>query len=308
MRKLPPLNSIRAFEAAARNRSFTAAATELCVTMTAVSHQIRHLEEQLGQKLFERTPREVRLTALGEKLYPALRDGFDRFAEAFEQIHDRNGRESLTVTTTRAFAERWLMPRLPGFTGAAPGVDVHVEATEELVDLRRSDVDVAIRYGHQPKDDLSSTLLLQDMYGPVASADCPGIASRQIEDYRSMPLLAYKWVNRALDAPDWARWLEAAGKPPVDTFRVSWFNDESLAMHAMERGMGPLLCSDIMTEDAVRERRAVRLDGPLLPGFGYHLAYLPGRHRRRPVARFCEWLRAEAADFIERPRRLAVVP
>lgn len=305
MRKLPPLNSIRAFEAAARNRSFTAAAAELCVTVTAVSHQIRHLEEQLGQKLFERTPREVTLTALGEKLYPALRDGFDRFAEAFEELHDRNGHEAVSVTTTRAFAERWLMPRLPDFAQAFPTIDVHVEASEELVDLRRSDVDVAIRYGLNPGADLSSTLLLRDMYCPVVATASKAITSRRLEDYRGMPLLAYKWFNRALDGPGWGQWLEAAGKHPVDHFRLSWFNDESLALHAMERGLGPLLCSDIMTADAVGEGTLARLEGPALAGFGYHLAYLPARRRKRALTRFCEWLRGEAADFVDRSKRIA---
>ncbi len=306
MRKLPPLNSLRAFEAAARNRSFTAAATELCVTVTAISHQIRHLEEQLGQKLFERTPREVTLTDLGEKLYPGLRDGFDRFADAFDRLRDTRGQESLTVTTTRAFAERWLMPRLLSFTSALPGIDVHVEATEELVDLRRSSADVAIRYGHQPSEDLSSALLLQDMYCPVVSLGCATTSSQEFDEYKGMPLLAYKWFNRGLSGPSWEQWLQAADKPPIETFRISWFNDESLAIHAMERGMGPLLCSDIMTEDATRERRLIRLDGPALPGFGYHLTYLQGRRRKRPVARFCDWLHAQAAEFVEqRPARAA---
>ncbi len=304
MRKLPPLNSIRAFEAAARNRSFTAAASELCVTVTAISHQIRQLEDQLGQKLFERTPREVTLTALGERLFPAVRDGFDRFAEGFEALHDRGGREGLTVTTTRAFAERWLMPRLADFAAAFPGCDVQVDASEEVVDLRRSDVDVAVRYGRGPYSDLSSQLLLQDLHIPVVGTGSREIASRRLEDYRSMPLLAFKWVNPALDGPNWNKWLEAAGKP-TDAFRISWFNDESLAIHAMERGIGPLLCSDVMAEDALSERRAIRLDGPALEGFGYHLVHLPGRRRKRAVARFCEWLRAQAADFTDRSSQLA---
>lgn len=306
MRKLPPLNSLRAFEAAARNGSFTAAADELCVTVTAISHQIRHLEEQIGQKLFERTPREVVLTQLGASLYPALRDGFDRFADAFDRLRDTPGQESLTVTTTRAFAERWLMPRLPGFMSSLPGIDVHVEATDEVVDLRRSNADVAIRYGHQPSEDLASALLLRDTYGPVVATGLAVTASRDLDDYSSLPLLAYKWFNPALNGPGWKQWLEASGKSSVETLRISWFNDESLAIHAMERGMGPLLCSDILTQDAIRDGRLTRLDGPALPGFGYHLTYLHGRRRKRPVARFCEWLHAQAAEFVDRqPARSA---
>jgi LysR family transcriptional regulator, glycine cleavage system transcriptional activator len=105
MRKLPPLNSLRAFEAAGRNLSFTIAANELCVTVTAVSHQIKHLEEQIGRKLFIRTPREVKLTETGERLLPWLREGFDRLADAFDNIQSQSASNSINITTTRAYRD-----------------------------------------------------------------------------------------------------------------------------------------------------------------------------------------------------------
>src|SRR5690606_3651969 len=125
MRKIPPLNSIRAFEAVARHQSFTAAAEELCVTVAAVSHQVRQLEEGLGQKLLERG-RQVRLTAAGQTLYPLLRDGFDQIAHAFALISPPARGDAIQLSTTRAFAERWLMPRLARFNAIHPDILVPV--------------------------------------------------------------------------------------------------------------------------------------------------------------------------------------
>jgi LysR family glycine cleavage system transcriptional activator len=296
MRKLPPLNAIRAFEAAARNRSFTAAASELCVTVTAVSHQIRHLEDQIGQKLFERTPRAVTLTLLGEKLFPALREGFDRFAEAFEELDENSSGDTLTVTTTRAFAERWLMPRLSRFTRAYPELGVNVEGADALVDLRTANADVAIRYGMPAGDELYSLPLLDDVYHPTVATGPGSIASSRIEDYRPGPLLTYKWHNRSIDCPTWAKWLRAAGKPDED-YRLSWINEESLALHALERGFGPLLCSSVMVSEGIKDGRLMRLDGPDLKGFSYRIAYVPTRKTKRAIGKFTDWLRSEASEF-----------
>lgn len=305
MRKIPPLNAIRAFEAAARNRSFTAAASELCVTVTAISHQIRHLEEQIGQKLFERTPRAVALTLLGERLYPVLRDGFDRFAEAFEELEDRSQGDTLTVTSTRAFAERWLMPRLSRFTRSFPGLSVNVEGSDALVDLRTANADVAIRYGMPAGEELSSLPLLTDVYHAAVVIPTDARASTRIEDYMTRPLLAYQWHNRSIDCPTWAKWLRAAGKAGGEGCRLSWINDESLALHAMERGFGPLLCSSVMVAEGIENGRLARIDGPDLPGFSYRVAFVPTRRTKRTIGKFTDWLRGEAADFTNAYNSLA---
>lgn len=297
MRRLPPLNSIRAFEAAARNRSFTSAANELCVTVTAVSHQVKNLEDQIGRKLFERTPREVRLTPVGERLFPLLRDGFDRFAEAFDDVDEQRSAHSISVSTTRAFAERWLMPRLPKFSTMFPQVSVNVEGTEEVVDLHENGVDIAIRYGRTNDPSLVGTRLLPDSYRAVVRAS-EGETSNLESAMRARPLLAYRWHLRTDDLPSWSRWMAAAGLGDSSDYRIAWYNDESMAMHAMEQGMGPLLCSDVLVADAVRSGTLRYLDGPSLDGFGFKIVHAPMRRMKPAMGHFVEWIREEADAFL----------
>jgi LysR family transcriptional regulator, glycine cleavage system transcriptional activator len=296
MRKLPPLNAIRAFEAAARNRSFTSAANELCVTVTAVSHQIKNLEDQIGRKLFDRTPREVRLTAVGERLFPLLRDGFDRFAEAFDEIGNQRSGQSITVSTTRAFAERWLMPRLEHFNRIHPDVIVNVEGTEEVADLYEQGIDLAIRYGRTADPSLTSISLLNDHYMAVCRRDGMS-AAPQVTDFKTRGLLAYRWKQRADDFPSWARWMQMHGLDGLLDYRVCWYNDESLAMHAMERGMGPLLCSNVLVADSIQTGVLQALEGPVLEGFGFRIVHPPMRRMKRSLADFIDWLRQEAALY-----------
>ncbi len=294
MRKLPSLNAVRAFEATARHRSFTQAANELCVTVTAVSHQVRHLEAMLGLKLFERSARALNLTAAGETLFPLLRDGFDRLADAFALLDDSRSADAVTVSTTRAFGERWLMPRLSAFNAAFPAITVHVDASEEVMDLRAEGIDLAIRYG-QPPADQRAAVLLEDVYVAVAAqALCPAGRAPAIADMRERPLLAYRWKNRALAAPDWQSWLAQALSAAAPDLRLSWFSEETLALHAADRGLGPLLCSSILVDDALRAGSLVQLEGAPLPGYSYRLVE-GGTPRKRSAVLFRDWLREEAA-------------
>lgn len=298
MRKLPPLNAIRVFEAAARNRGFTAAANELCVSVTAVSHHIRHLEEIVGVKLFERRGRTIALSPTGERLYPMLRDGFDLLANAFAEVNERKSGAALTVTTTCAFAERWLMPRLPAFAAICPDVVVNVDASETIADLRSEGIDVAIRYGpghaSEPGD-----ILLEDEYIPVAVASlCPDGREASIDDFSGRPLLGYHWKNAAFDGPTWSKWLSADGRKPSGDFRVSWFSEEHLAINAAERGFGPVLCSNVLVADQLKDRTLQRLDGPALDGFKYRLLFATASTRKQSARLFAEWLRSEAASSL----------
>jgi LysR family glycine cleavage system transcriptional activator len=289
LRKLPPLNAIRAFEAAARRRSFTAAAEELGVTVTAVSHQVRLLEQTLGQRLFQRSGRAIALSAAGERIYPKLRDGFDILADAFAENRERRAGETITLATTRAFAERWLMPRLDRFAAIAPDVVVSIDASEDLADLSADGIDLAVRYGLQRQD---GTQLLADSYCAVAAADiCPNDAP-VIADFAGRPLLAYRWRNATLDGPDWNRWF---GRPLPEGTRISWHSEETLALQAAERGFGPLLCSAVLVADRIAAGSLRRLQGPMLGGYGFRLLIGPAGRRKRSVAAFADWLRAEAS-------------
>ncbi|WP_339515397.1 LysR family transcriptional regulator [Pseudomonas sp. RL_15y_Pfl2_60] len=298
MRKIPPLNSVRAFEAVARHQSFSAAADELSVTVAAVSHQVRQLEDGLGQKLLERG-RSVSLTAAGKTIYPLLRDGFDQIAQAFALLAAPKAKDTIEVSTTRAFAERWLMPRLARFNAIYPNLVVSIHASEKVVDMRSAAADLAIRYG--PVDaDARGTVLFADSYIAVAHKSiCPAGRQARIDDFYNRPLLAFKWKNQALSVPSWAAWLAQVDHDSSLELRTSWYSEETLALHAVEQGLGPLLCSKVLIEDGLRSGQICRLEGPSLPGFSYHLVEGAAYASHNSLALFKDWLLGEAASFRE---------
>ena len=294
MRRLPALNSIRAFESAARHQSFTLAAAELSVTVTAISHQVRQLEACIGHKLFERHGRVVVLTTVGNALYPSLRQGFDQIAQAFALVAGPGDAQDIHLSTTRAFAERWLVPRLGRFNDLFPELMVHLHGSEKVEDLSAEGYDLAIRYGPKDRGE-RETVILEDRYIAVADQGLfPDTLSSTIDDFRQRPLLAYKWNNTAMIAPSWAAWLQGHHRGSDKDFRISWYSDETLALHAAGRGLGPLLCSDVLIDEELRSGRMRKIDGPSLPGFAYRLIERPTP--KRSVRRFIDWLKQEALE------------
>ena len=177
MNRLPPLIELRAFEAAARHVSFKKAAVELGVTPTAISHQIRLLEQYCGRALFRRRPRPLSLTEAGARLFPVVRDGLDAFSVALGAIRRQSDRQPLRVTTTNAFASRWLVPRLPRWRKVRPDAPLDVIGTDGVLDLHAGDADVAIRYAtgrREPKEDIAEEFL-SDCFWPGAVARLVGI-------------------------------------------------------------------------------------------------------------------------------------
>ncbi len=298
-RKLPPLNAVRIFESAARNMSFTAAAHELNITTAAVSHQMRHLEEFLGHALFERSSRKIKLSPVGERMLPLLTEGFDRLADAFEEIDERKSASVVAVTTTRSFAERWLLPRLPKLRALYPNTLINLDASDTVVDLSAREADIAIRYGRGHDDGLRSIKLFDDRYLAICHSsiwDSP--VQPKLADLNPRPLLAYRYLNQSLNPPDWGRWFEEAGLDRSE-FRVSWFNEEGLSIQAMEHGYGALLCSDVLVQDHLLSGVCRRIDGPSLEGLRYRALVAPMGARKKGVQTFIDWLCAEAAEFSE---------
>src|SRR5207344_2881314 len=164
MNKLPPLIELRAFDAAARHLSFKKAAAELGVTPTAISHQIRLLERYCGRALFRRRPRPLSLTEAGARLSPVIRDGLEAFAAAIAAVRREGDKQPLRVTTTNAFASRWLVPRLPRWRKARPDAPLDVIGTDSVLDLRAGDADVAIRYARTSPTDGIAKEFLRDSY------------------------------------------------------------------------------------------------------------------------------------------------
>ncbi len=291
MRKLPPLAALRAFEAAARHLSFKRAAGELGVTPTAISHQIRLLEATLGRRLFVRQVRRIDLTPAARRLYPVLRDGFDRFEDAITELGAPR-REVLTLSATPLFTARWLVPRVDSFRAANPSIDLRLHATLEPVDLSAGEADAAIRYGRGPFPGLVSDPLVAQSFVPICS---PVLGLKRPEQLRDIPLLHHEWRQQGPDTPTWERWGQVAGVDGVDWSKGVTFTDEGHVIQAAIAGHGVALLSPLLLSAELEVGSLSQPFGPVLPGVHFHLVRPEGaRHAARSAA-LEAWLRATLA-------------
>ena len=298
MDSLPPLNAVRAFEAAARHLSIKGAATELGVTPGAVSQQVRNLEDGLGLALFDRRHRGLVLTAEGQRYFPVLRAAFRHIAEATAELRPAQGRRVLTISCPRAFAALWLVPRLGRFQARMPAADVHVGTTSRLVDFTRERVDCAVRHGLGVYDGLAADRLLDDNLVPVCG---PGLAAadpplRRIADLAGQRLLH----DESRD--DWRLWLAAAaagagtGALEVDWRRGPTFSDSTLAIAAAIAGQGvALVHEDLVTQEVAAGRLVKPFAVTLRGALAYYLVYPPAHRRRPELAAFRDWILEEAS-------------
>jgi LysR family glycine cleavage system transcriptional activator len=299
MRKLPPLGSLRAFEAAARSMSFREAATELRVTPTAISHQIRLLEDICGQPLFRRRPRPLVLTAAGERLFPAIRNGFDGFATAIASASAGVGQRTLRVTSPNAFASRWLIPRLPKWREEHPKIPLEIIGTDSVLDLRAGNADVAIRYARRMPPDLAAQEIFRDTFFPVCSPELLEKGTRRIEraaDLLQYPLIHFDWMNRDREAPTWSRWLATARSvdPGIPETNKAWdlsFREELHAIDAVAAGQGIAICSDVVVSRELKSGALVKAHALSLPGYGFYLVSVPSHSQRPDIDAFSAWMR-----------------
>lgn len=298
-RHLPPLNALRAFEAAARHLSFAKAAEELNVTPAAISQQVKSLEAFTGIKLFRRLTRALVLTDAGQAALPPLREGFDRLAEAAGRMTADHDSAVLTVSVTPSFAAKWLVPRLERFSSAHPEFDVRIDASEALTDFATDDVDMAIRYGAGNYDGLQSTCLMADAAYPVCS---PGLLAGPKplctpDDLRHHTLLHVQWKTQSEFQPNWSMWLKAAGVEGVDISRGPRFSYEGLSVEAAVKGMGVALALHSLVRDDLEAGRLVRPFPPSIidaTHFCYFLVCPPASAERAKVRAFRDWLVAES--------------
>ena len=300
MRKLPPLIELRAFEAAARLLSFKAAADELGVTPTAISHQIRQLETYCGQPLYRRRPRPLSLTEAGATLLPAITAGLDGFADAIAAVRAAQARQPLRITTTNAFASRWLVPRLPDWSRRQPNVPLEVIGTDSVLDLEAGDADVAIRYARSPAGQGACTELMRDAYWPVCTQDMLQAKGRiaRAADLRGHVLIHAWWAPSDGQAPTWQRWLQAARRrwrdvpDPSEMGHLS-FREELHAIEAVKAGQGIGICSDILVERELAAGTLVKALDPRLPGLGYYLVRPSRPAHSGAIDTFAAWLATE---------------
>ena len=291
-RRLPPLGALRAFEAAARLASFKRAADELAVTPTAISHQIRLLEDQLGVRLFERRTRQVALTADAAQLYPVLREGFDAFAAAVAAIAARRVRRAITLSATVSFTAKWLVPRVAAFRAAYPDFDLRLHASDDPVDLHAGVADAAIRYGHGPYPGLVCLPLIDDVFAPVCS---PRQGVHAPQDLRSQPLLHVEWRHPAARTPSWRGWCERAGLHGVEVDAGLRYTDDSHAIQAAIAGQGVALLSLALVADDLASGLLVQPFGPTLEGYRHNQVYADGGPPGAEVVALGDWLLAQVA-------------
>lgn len=298
MRRLPPLSALRAFEAAARHGSFKQAASELAVTPTAISHQIRFLEEYTGLVLFERQVRKVVLTDAGAELYPVLRDGFNAFETVFQRLGKATKQQLVTITATNAFMARWLAPRLAAFRQLHPDVDLELHGSDQAVDLGANVADLAIRYGRGPYPGMLSEPLFTDHFAPMAS---PALAADAKADLAGLPLIDFKWARAHPLNPTWKNWFAAAGLPWLARRGQLRFSDEGHAIQAALAGQGAALLSLELMADDLDAGRLLRIPGPAIPGHTYHLVRSAGHTLEPHVEAALAWLRSEAMAQVKPP-------
>jgi len=295
-RRLPPLNALRAFEAAARHLNFSRAADELSVTPGAVSQQIQNLEDYVGVALFKRTPKGLLLTDPAQIALPALREAFDRLAEAASMLTAAVDGRRLTVSVAPSFAAKWLVPRLGKFETLHPMVDVWISAGMELVDFNSGEIDIAIRYGSGRYPGLEVQRLMQETVMAVVSPELlENQPLNELEDLKGQILLHDGSPDADESCPDWTMWLAARGVRGVDGSRGPRFNQSSLVIEAAVGGRGVALAKRALAQADLDSGRLVApFQIATAVDFAYYLVFPKAKGRLPQVKAFVNWLTAEA--------------
>ncbi|MBT3436360.1 MAG: transcriptional regulator GcvA [Oceanospirillaceae bacterium] len=289
-RKLPPLNSLRAFEAAARHLSFTRAADELCVTQAAISHQVKGLEDYLGHQLFERLPRNLTLTSQGAALMPVLADVFDDMANAVASLKQEKVGSLLNVRLAPSFAAKWLSPRLKQFWQLYPEIHLCLFHAHNAVDFEREDIDLAVTYGRGDWKGVESTAIVTLDFFPVAS---PTWLANNGPISEPEQLLNATLLHDA-DPYCWNEWLRQADVKGINNKRGTTIDDTNVLIQAAIDSQGVALGSTPFVEDHLAAGRLVRLfDQVLITDYAYYVV-CPKTHLQRPDVRALkEWLLAQ---------------
>jgi LysR family transcriptional regulator, glycine cleavage system transcriptional activator len=294
--RLPSLNGLRAFEAAARHLSFTQAATELNVTQTAISHQIKRLEDELGIQLFVRQNRSLALTPQARDYLPLVRAAFDDLRLATERLVRKDGGKVLTVSTLASLAAKWLLPRLATFQEAHPDIDVRITTSASLVDFKRDDVDAAIRYGRGHWPGLRAEWLMADELFPVCS---PALLQGN-KPLRCPKDLAHHTLLHTSGGyeDDWRLWLTAADLPAsISKHSGLSFDLILMTVQAAIDGFGVALGRTSYVQDDITKGRLVVPFTIALPAnAGFYLVSPEGRTDPAKLRAFRQWLKASAQN------------
>ena len=286
-RRLPPLNAVKAFEAAARHLSFTRAAEELFVTQAAVSHQIKALEDYLGLKLFKRKNRALLLTEEGQSYFLDIKDIFSQIAESTERLLARSAIGSLTVSMSPSFAIQWLVPRLSKFSEKNPEIDVRIKAVDKEIDHLSDDVDVAIYYGEGHWPDLRVDKLRNEVLIPVCSPTLIN-GPKPIEKPED---LKFHTLLHDMTRADWQMWFKQCGVSGINVNQGPIFSHSSLVLQAAAHGQGVALGYSVLAAPDIKAGRlVVPFQEVLVSSNAYYLVCPESQADLGKVAAFRNWM------------------
>jgi len=299
--RLPPLNALKAFEAAARHESFTRAAEELCVTQGAVSHQVKALEVELAVKLFNRERQRLIITEAGRDYLTVVRDALYRIAIGTERLQQRQSAGVLTVSTSPDFAAKWLVHRLGHFAEAHSGIDLRVSATLHHVDFAREEVDLAVRHGDGNWPGLETVRLSAEQLFAVCS---PKLLSGRRRLGRPADILKFPLIH--LDSrADWTNWLQGTGITDAEVIHGPVLNRASMVIDAAINGQGVALARTTLAAWDIINGRLVRPFPESIPVSRTYWIVCPKATAALPkIMTFRDWLLAEAAKDLRQLRRL----
>jgi LysR family glycine cleavage system transcriptional activator len=294
--RLPSLNGLRAFEAAARHLSFTQAASELNVTQTAISHQIRRLEEELGLRLFIRKNRALALTPQARDYLPGVRAAFNDLRLATDRLLHKEDDKVLTISTLASLAAKWLLPRLSAFQEAHPGIDVRITTSTGLVDFKSGGVDAAIRYGRGNWPGLRAEWLMADELFPVCSPKLVE-GDKPLNCPEGLAHLTLLHTTGGYD-DDWRQWLTAAGLPAdISKYPGVSFDLIFMTVQAAIDGIGVAMGRTSYVQDDIAKGRLVVPFKIALPAdAGFYLVSPEGVVEPPKLAAFRQWLVASTRN------------
>ncbi|WP_457406346.1 transcriptional regulator GcvA [Pseudomonas sp. TE24901] len=299
MRDLPPTAALRAFEVATRHATFTSASEELHVTQSAVSHQLKHLEDIWGLQLFQRG-KSLRLTPEGAALAHIVREFFMKLEATLSDLREQKGRVRLKVSTTYSFALKWLLPRLPSLSQQHPDILITLETSDKAIHFSSDESDVAIRLGNGNYPGLHSEFLLREQIFPVAS---PALLDRFGTPHDPAELLRYPLLTRdgADLVPKWEAWFQHVGVGISALNESVRFADTNMTIEAALLGQGVALARSGHVEAQISDGRLVRLfNEPFASPVAYYFVCPKGIEAQPHVVSFREWLLAESSQAQQR--------
>lgn len=296
--RIPPLNPLRTFEAAARHLSFTRAADELFVTAAAVSHQIKVLENSLGVKLFSRVGGALVLTEIGQSYLPAIQQAFRQVLDATNLLRRHKDVSFLKINASPTFSVKWLIPRLDAFVQQHPDIELKLSTSNHMIDFSREDLDLVIRYGKGNYPGMRSERCFSVEVIPVCS---PKLLACRPAVQRPADLAEFPLLHDGSDSthPDWRSWFDHVGCSDVDTSRGPTLWPSHLVIDAAIEGLGVALVKRAWIEKDLAEGRLVQLFDISLPvSYAYYISYPESRSEDSAIRRFVDWVQSRTGQAV----------